>query len=338
MALPKTPDAMDNVIDPALRHPKASNPSPPSFLDIANGVGQYILWAKDGSPGKESLFEFANSAFLEKFGYTAAEVQKCSLKELMNPYHYNILRERFLRHPRIGAPHFPIIAGFKNREGQWVELEIFPSYDYSSEVFSVFLFCCDIGRRIKHANVYYQLYDNAIDGIFCLDRSGLIKNGNTKIYELTGHREGKLKEELFSRFMPQENARGAIAFLKRCLQVNAPESRYEIQFSSPDGTKKTFVLSTITNPVSDFEIIVNIRDVTAIKMLENEVQESEEKYRSLVEQLSDVIFVMQGERVIFANSAANRFIESLNEDPDAGLADFAGIIIPEDRSSVREFL
>jgi two-component system sporulation sensor kinase A len=337
MVLMETLDTINNGADSPLKQADGSTPNPPSVLEIANEVGQYILWVKDRGPGEESLFEFANSAFLNKFGYTAAEIREHSLKEVMNPYHYNILRERFRRNPRDVTPPFPIIAGLKNRQGQWVEIEIFPSYIHSSKVFSVFLFCCDIERRIRHANIYYQLYDNAIDGIFCLGKDGRIKNGNTKIQELTGHRAGKLNEDMFKRFMPEETARGAIAFLKRCLEGDDSESRYEIQFSSPYGIKKTFVLSTIKNPVSDFEIIVNIRDVTAIKMLENEMRESEEKYRSLVEQLNDVIFVMQGEKIIFANSAANQFMESLNEDPDTGLQDFAGMIIPEDRSSVREF-
>ena len=230
-----------------------------------------------------------------------------------------------------------MIAGLKDRHGETIEVEIFPSFVESSKHFSAILFCSNIARRLQHANRYYELYENAIDGMFTLGANGRIRHGNKKVEDLTGNREGKLDEFEFQRFMPEEVAQGLVTFLKQRLGARPGSPTYQIESLSPNREKKYFDVTTVRSPISDSEIIVNIRDVTNVERLEKEIWESEEKYRSLVEQSRDIIFLMQREKIIFANQMAYEILGDPLPTTDIGWREVTQYLAKEDRSSVIEF-
>ncbi len=309
----------------------------PPLRDITNKTQEYIFWVEDREE-REALFRFANNAFLKGFAYTVPEIYGQSLKEMMLSYHYDALRRQYSRFQHKGTLPNPIVTRLKDHQGKWIEVELYASFLHSREVFSAFLFCRDLERRLKDAYRYFEIYDNAIDGIFTLDRKGRIKNGNKKVEELTGTRVGVLNEDIFKKFMPGENAKGIINFLKLRLEGKMATSNYQFEFLSPDGTKKYFEVSTISNPISNDEIIVAIRDVTNLIRLEKETRESEEKYRSLVEQSRDIIFVLQNEKVIFFNRLVNELFGIPLEIPNSRFKSLTNKILPQDRQRIIEFI
>ncbi|MEW6442194.1 MAG: PAS domain S-box protein [bacterium] len=294
----------------------------PGFLETANASSDCIFWVKDTQKG-EARFQFVNRAFEEATGRTSSELCSLSLRDLLTPEQYDILRERHLR--QWARPHsfsHPGIVGLKGRGGNRIEVELHACLVRSLQPFSAVYFCRELDRPPDPASRYYELcdnaasctrgacqadriaaryyelYDNAMDCTFTLNQDGRIQNGNKKFEELTGCRTGMLEEGLFE-IMPPENARRLIRFLR----LQSEESPCcQIRFTDAGGEQKCLDVTTIRNPASDQEIIVNIRDVTHLKRLEDEIRESEEKYRSLVEQSRDLIFVLVGEEIVFANS------------------------------------
>ena len=90
--------------------------------------------------------------------------------------------------------------------------------------------------------------------------------------------------------------------------------------------------------VSDQRLFVNIREVANIRKLENEVRESEEIYRCLVEQSQDIIFVLRGERAIFANSRAFELLGEELRGPNIRWSEHLNRVYPaEDRSRLIQF-
>ena len=76
-------------------------------------------------------------------------------------------------------------------------------------------------------------------------------------------------------------------------------------------------------------------DITERKMAEKNLQESEERYRVVVENAHEAIIITQGTKVVFANSAAAEQIGYSKEVLTAG--DFTNFIHPDDRNIVVDY-
>jgi len=79
-------------------------------------------------------------------------------------------------------------------------------------------------------------------------------------------------------------------------------------------------------------IIANVRDITERKQAENALKESEEKHRTLIENIQDGVFMIQDAKVKFANEAFAR-IGGYRMEEVIGM-DFQELVAPEDLEMV----
>ncbi len=80
---------------------------------------------------------------------------------------------------------------------------------------------------------------------------------------------------------------------------------------------------------------VILRDITAIRQMEETVRESTERYRTLVDLSPEAIVVHRGELVLHANAAAARLAGAASPEALVG-TDLLGFVHPGDRAAVRE--
>lgn len=109
-----------------------------------------------------------------------------------------------------------------------------------------------------------------------------------------------------SKYYSQEQNRVLKGYAAKATE--AGESfKYDLQANLPDG--RTTELSATMQPVKDqsgrvVKLIGTVQDITARKVAERLLKESEEKYRVLVEHAIDAIVVVQDGLLKFANPAA----------------------------------
>ena len=168
----------------------------------------------------------------------------------------------------------------------------------------------------------------------CLVKNGVIEKVNAPLCRMLGYRE----ESLVSRSMATLFADAeAHSRFERDLDPRDRRdgiARTECDWQHRNGTALTVLACATRVDIygpGDGMIVVSL-DMTEQKKAEQELRLSEEKYRLLVDNAHDGIFVVQDERIRFANPRAQTYFGlDDNPSPNTPLADF---IHPQDRDMV----
>ncbi|MEI6155124.1 MAG: PAS domain S-box protein, partial [Deltaproteobacteria bacterium] len=140
---------------------------------------------------------------------------------------------------------------------------------------------------------YFDLYDMAPVGYFTLSEKGLILEANLTIAALMGVSRLDLVGQPLSRFIVKEEQASYYLHRKLLFDTGAPQT-YELRMVKKNGTsfwaylEATAAFDDVGVPVSRVAVI----DITARKRAEDVLWESEEKYRLMTENTTDVIAVL----------------------------------------------
>ncbi|MCK4246934.1 MAG: PAS domain S-box protein, partial [Methanomicrobia archaeon] len=153
------------------------------------------------------------------------------------------------------------------------------------------------------------IFNSTKDGIVLLNKTGKIIKINKRITEVGGYTEKDIVGKRFSAFKfftLKSLSKTAIAFTKIMADVEVPP--FEVELKTKEGKK--LYLETYVYPVKKNEKIVGIvsilRNITERKKAEESLRESEEKFRTLTENINIGIYrntVGPEGKFIEANSA-----------------------------------
>ncbi len=194
----------------------------------------------------------------------------------------------------------------------------------------------DPEQKMAPDDAYRSLVKHAPYGILHSTRDGRILSANPAMVRMLGYeREAQLLElDLASDVYADPEER------TRVLQADEPGpfEGLETRWLRADGTEVDVRLSGRAlfdddASVAAFETFVE--DVTERVRAQAALEESEERYRDLVQHSPDAIVVHDGENIVFANPAAARIFAV--DDPDH-LVDLpvVQVVSPEHRDVVRE--
>lgn len=181
---------------------------------------------------------------------------------------------------------------------------------------------------------FRTVLENAPDGVYINDFEGNFLYGNRRCEEIIGYRSEELigKNFLELNILPENSLARAAGILKDNINGKATGPD-ELELIAKNGRLVLVEINTtVVQQKGKAVVLAFVRDITSRKQAEQELQQSQDRYRTLVEKAFEGIVVIQDGQVVFANSRAYEIIGYPRDQ--VGLRPFMDFIHAEDRQQV----
>jgi PAS domain S-box-containing protein len=238
------------------------------------------------------------------------------------------------------------------REGKIIEHDIYPVSEHRGEVTRVAFFSRDVTMRKWVEDVTEQLgrrnaliLESAGEGIFGLDVEGRTTFVNPAAARMHGYRPEELIGKKHHEMVHHSRPDGKLYPHELCpihatIRDGAVHSNVDDEvFWRKDGT--SFQVEYTSTPIIEkgrtLGAVITFRDIGDRKRVEKALQESEEKYRSVVESAASLIIWLNEKGAVTESSPLVERVLGYVPDEMTGRP-FTDFITPPDRPGVEEVL
>jgi len=315
-------------------YPKVVENAPIAFTRVLQDTQGYAL---------------ANKEFTRQSGYTREEFNSLKDEEVLASIHKDDL-EGFLRaHEKWCDNNFKDIFRYMyriiNREGKtlWLDVYYYPELDDKGEPYAIDQIHVDITDRINAEKLlreseekYRKLAESVPAAIFIYSDNKFIF-GNEYSSNITGYSVKELLGKNFWELVHPDFRDLAIERGKARLEGREAPGRYELKIIDKQGNQKWLDYNGTNINFQGKPAVLGIAyDITELKRTQQALIDSELKYRTLIENMSEVIlYVDNSDRIIFANDNA---IKMFGYNKSELIGQIAGEILvdPEYRDYIKD--
>lgn len=185
---------------------------------------------------------------------------------------------------------------------------------------------------------YRNLFDNANDAIITIDLENRITSWNKAAEKVFGWKmEEVIGKKVSQLTVVPHSLQTERDMLIHNIKSGSAVSGFETLRLRKDG--KEIDVSLTISPLRDADQNVIgfssiVRDITERKLAERALRQSEEKYRALVDNIQDGVFIIQDEKIQFANEAFARIAGYTIEEVIG--KSFRELVAPEDLEMVAD--
>ena len=258
-----------------------------------------VEFSKDAIIGKslDGIITSWNQGAEEIYGYTKSEIIGKSISVLVPPDMPNELTD-ILSKIKLGEAIESYETVRQRKDGQYIYvfLTVSAVYDAEGRILGASTIARDITERkrmetlLKESETQYRLlFENANDGIVLIEKNeGKIANINPSVEKMLGY---SARESIGNKL---QDVGLIIDNGDFQITMKALNKKGLLRYNDiPVKTKSGKQIYTDTYLVDKAKFAqCNIRDITEKKLAEEELKESERKYRLLAENVNDVIFVL----------------------------------------------
>ena len=241
----------------------------------------------------EGHFLDVNAAYCKLVGYSCGELLKMRIQDVEVKESSKEVLRHIQKIKRRGRNRFETRHRLKN--GQVVDIEVVAKY-MGDDDGRIFAFAHDITRRkrnekaIKQSEVRYrELADSVTDPFFAMDSNLRYTYWNEASEALTGIKaEAAIGKHVFDVFSNDKATRRAVKVYKKVIRTKKPQlfvNEYSI------GGRNVF-FEIHAYPTKD-GISVFSRDITDRKKSEEDLKNSEERYRSLFNSMTEGFILLE---------------------------------------------
>ncbi len=276
----------------------------------------------------------ANPAFARLLGYDSPEEVIRCVSDIRSIYVYPDLRDELFRILRKqgAVADFKIAMYRRDRSVLWASVNVRAAYDRGGKITGLEGLAVDItdhrraldelrvayeqitaseeelrgqydelarrGESLRESEEKYRaLVETTSDFIWEVDAAGIYTYVSPKVREMLGYEPEEMIGKTPFDFMPSEESLRVAVEFNRCVKSRLPLSALENKNLRKDGSAVILETSGVPRYANDgsFSGYRGIdRDITKRKWVEEGLQESEKRYRNLVESMSDLVWEVDG--------------------------------------------
>lgn len=197
-----------------------------------------------------------------------------------------------------------------------------------------------LSRLRESEAILRRVTDNMLDVVSEIDPNGIIRYASPSHKKVLGYEPRDLVGTSVYRIIHPDDLAGILAASQRAVSTGAP-TRAEVRVRHADGHYIWIELvgTALFDDAGRFTGgVFGARDITERRRAEEELRESERKYRELTDALPQPVFEADERgRITFANPAALRAFGYTPEDVEKGI-EIVNTIAPHDRPRARRVL
>ena len=257
---------------------------------------------------------FANPALLNIFGYdTLEEFVKIPLLDNVAPNSRKMIADLSMKRSQGKESQTDFEYDIMRKDGEIRTLHAYSShFTWKDEIYTQTTFEDITERKLAEEKLIAQeqrfriLAEQSSDIIVVVNSEGLITYENPAIERILGYKFSERIGGKASDNIHTDDLNIALdSFNKLFSNPQTPPQHAEIRVRDIKGSWHVFeyVASSLCKDNVLEEIIVNIRDVTERKKVEEALRRSEESYKSLFEQSIDGVLIIQESHIVMANQA-----------------------------------
>ncbi len=157
---------------------------------------------------------------------------------------------------------------------------------------------------------YYAVVNNIQDGYFETDLAGTFTYTNAVISEIYGYSREELTSVNYRQYTDPVNEKKVFKAFNKIYRSRAPGKLIDYEIIRKDGTRRqveiaaSLILGKSGKPVG---FRGTVRDVTVRKQMEERLQRSEERYRTIIDNIEDAYFEVDLKgKFTFVNEAVSK--------------------------------
>ncbi|MBT8491230.1 MAG: PAS domain S-box protein [Deltaproteobacteria bacterium] len=183
-------------------------------------------------------------------------------------------------------------------------------------------------------NLYRTIFESTGTAMVIIDDDMTISLANSELENITGYSRKEIEGKKWTKFISPDDQSWMMKYytLRKTDPDQAPEG-YEFCFIDKRGNEKCAYINVAVIPETT-KIVASFIDITGKKGMEEALRKSEAKYRLLLENVRQFIFVAQDGMLKYVNpfmfEISGRSAEELINKP------FSDLIHPDDRSFIIE--
>lgn len=293
------------------------------FKNILDHV-PHLIYGRDA----EGRYTVVNQAFVDFAGIAKSKILGNTDKELQIFLNTEQVRSAdeaiFLTKQKKYIPLEPFTDRFGNL--YWFQTLKTPILDEEGEVKEILIVSTDITKKVdveqklmKSEIRYRSIFKNNYSGIIVIDKDLEITNKNRAFGELLNSSAPNLMSNDLKSFLIERDRKDLLDLVNGLSTRNYESFDIDIQLLAEDGEVKDTIcfVRGIYGEMGDFsEAVVTFQDVTAERLQQKQLEESEQRFRILVEHASEALLLLDFDTKMYvdANKSAQELFGYTKEE------------------------
>ncbi|MCC6864749.1 MAG: PAS domain S-box protein [Ignavibacteria bacterium] len=281
-------------------YPKVVENAPVAFTRILKDTKGYSL---------------ANKEFTRQSGYIREEFNSLNDEEILGSIHKDDLDGFLAAHKAWSESNFNetfrYLYRIINKSGKtlWLDVYFYAEFDENGSAYAIDQIYVDITERINSEKLlreseekYRELTESVPAAIFIYANNKLVY-GNQYSVKITGYNVKEMIGKNFWELVHPDQKEIVKQRGEARLSGKEVPARYDLKIIDKNGNEKWLdYCGTSINYRGEPAVLGIAYDITELKKTQQALTESELKYRTLIENMSEVIlYVDNNDRIIFAN-------------------------------------